>query len=309
MKITRTDILRRMMAGAFTLCFGCSAFAQVPTTVPTSVNAGLVIDAAGPEQRKSLKAIYLIACPDVGFGTGVLLNSGIMATNAHVVATCTEQTLFGISTGNTRVKFSRIILDRERDLALLVPEEKLTDGLKLAAKDNPVPGTTVSTWGYPFGYNGISPLLSVGYVSGYRKDVQAGKSVTHIVVNGAFNHGNSGGPLLISHNNEVIGIVVLTFHFYPPEVKRIIDALLNRKSGIMFGEITHPDGTKEPLMESQVTGMVLEEFYEKTQVMIGEAIAASELTAMMKDHSSELPAAESQGEDKSSNSPGQKHNR
>jgi hypothetical protein len=34
--------------------------------------------------------------------------------------------------------------------------------------------------------------------------------------------------------------------------------------------------------------MVLNEFYQKTQVMIGEAVASSELAAMIKEHSSEL---------------------
>src|SRR6266403_3352983 len=243
MNIRINGFTKSALVGFFGLLFVLPAFAQTPNAVPTSVNAGLVIDAAGPEQRKSLKAIYLIACPNVGFGSGFLLSTGVMVTNVHVAATCTKQNLYGISTANKQVKFSRIILDHDRDLALLVPEEKLTDGLQLAAKDAPVPGTTVSTWGYPFGYNGISPLLSVGSVSGYRKDTQSGKTVKHIVVNGAFNHGNSGGPLLISHDNEVIGIVVLTFHFYPAEVKQIIDVLMNEKGGNMVGEVTHPDGS------------------------------------------------------------------
>src|ERR1035438_1610854 len=66
------------------------------------------------------------AGPDVGFGSGFLLESRIVATNAHVVATCTEKTLIGISTANIRVRFSRVISDKVRDLALLVPAEKLT---------------------------------------------------------------------------------------------------------------------------------------------------------------------------------------
>lgn len=290
MNIRINGFTKSALVGFFGLLFVLPAFAQTPNAVPTSVNAGLVIDAAGPEQRKSLKAIYLIACPNVGFGSGFLLDAGIVVTNVHVVATCTEQTLVGISTANKQVKFSRVILDAARDLALLVPAEKLASGLKLAAQDSPVPGTTVSTWGYPFGYNGISPLLSVGYVSGYREDASGGRAVKHIVVNGAFNHGNSGGPLLISHDNEVIGVVVLTFHFYPAEVKQIIDVLMNEKGGYMVGEVTHPDGSKEQLSESYITAVVLNEFYQKTQVMIGEAIAGSELAAMMKEHSSELSA-------------------
>jgi hypothetical protein len=268
----------------------------------------LVIDAAGPEQRKALSAIYLIVCPNAGAGSGFLLNTGVVVTNVHVVATCTEQTLVGISTANKQVKFSHIILDASRDLALLIPTEKLTNGLKLAAKDNPEPGTSVSTWGYPFLYNGASPLLSVGYVSGYRTETKNNKTVKHIVVNGAFNHGNSGGPLLVSHSNEVIGIVVLTYNFYPAEVQRIIDALQNQRSGFMF-DATRPDGSKLQFSEAQMTAMVLNEFYQKTQVMIGEAIAASELAAMIKDRASELPTATSAPTNGSHQSPVQEHNR
>lgn len=307
MNIRMSCLARSVLVGLLSLICGLPNFAQTPVIIPTSLNAGLVMDAAGPEQRKSLNAIYLIACPDVGFGSGFLLDTGIVVTNVHVVATCTEQTLRGISTANKQVTFSRIIRDAGRDLALLVPTEKLTNGLKLAAKDSPVPGTTVSTWGYPFGYNGISPLLSVGYVSGYREDTSSGKAAKHIVVNGAFNHGNSGGPLLISHDNEVIGVVVLTFHFYPPEVKKIIDALSNQTFGFMMGTVTRPDGSKQELSEAQITAMVLNEFYEKTQVMIGEAVAGSELAAMIKEHSSELPSTSSEPTNSSNKAPVQKY--
>ena len=225
-----------------------------------------------------------------GVRVGFLLDTGVIVTNVHVVATCMEQTLSGISTANKRVKFSRIIRDADRDLALLVPVEKLTGGLKLAANASPVPRTIVSTWGYPFGYDGISPLLSVGYVSGYREDTSSGKAVKHIVVNGAFNHGNSGGPLMVSHDNEVVGVVVLTYNFYPPEVRQFIDGLMKHKdSGFMIGTLTHPDGSKEELSEAYITALILDEFYQKTQVMIGEAIAGSEVAAVIKGHSAELP--------------------
>jgi S1-C subfamily serine protease len=277
------------LTAILTLALASQASSQAAANVPTSVQAGPIIDAAGPEQRAALTAIYLIACPNVGFGSGFLLDTGVIVTNVHVVATCTERDLFGISTTNSRVTFSHVIPDKNRDLALLVPSAKLSNGLKLAEKFNPEPGTAVSTWGYPFGYAGISPLLSVGYVSGYREPVDTGQAVKHIVVNGAFNHGNSGGPLMISRTNKVIGVVVLTFHFYPPELQTIIDALASEKFGMMYEEV-HPDGKKNSVSEAQLTATVLQEFYEKTQVMIGEAVSGSELAAMIKEHSSELPA-------------------
>ena len=128
-------------------------------------------------------------------------------------------------------------------------------------------------------------------MSGFRQDDAHGKSVKHIIVNGAFNHGNSGGPLLIARNNEVIGVVVLTFHFYPPQVKQIIDSLAQQGSGLQVGTMTKPDGTKISVSEAQITAMVLDEFYQKTQVMIGEAIAGSELKAMLKEKETELRSA------------------
>jgi S1-C subfamily serine protease len=260
--------------------------------VPTSVDSTLVLDAAGDEQRKSLGAIYLIVCPETGAGTGFLLESGVVVTNAHVVGSCDDQKLFGLTSENRQIKFHKVITDAHRDLALLIPASAMKGGFKLATKDNPVPGTTVSTWGYPLLYNGASPLLSVGYISGYRVDDSSGSSVKHIVVNGAFNHGNSGGPLLVAHSNEVIGIVVLTYHFYPPGVKGIIDSMSKRNYGFMVAERRKPDGTTEKLSDSQLTSMVLEEFCEKTQVMIGEAISASELVAALKEHAAELPKAD-----------------
>jgi S1-C subfamily serine protease len=265
-----------------------------PAQIPTSVNSSLVLDAAGPEQRRALTAIYLIVCPNVSAGTGFLLNSGVIVTNAHVVASCDERNLSGVTDKNQRIRFSKVIKDEGRDLALLLPTERLTNGLKLATKDNPPPGTIVSTWGYPLLYNGATPLLSVGYVSGFRVDNSHGKGVKHIVVNGAFNHGNSGGPLLVSHSNEVIGIVVLTFHFYPPQVKQIIDVLAKQKWGMMMGTVTKPDGTQEQISEAQLTAVVLDEFYQKTQVMIGEAISASELVEFMKEHAAALPHVSAQ---------------
>jgi S1-C subfamily serine protease len=260
-----------------------NAHAQASTTIPNSVNAGPTLDAAGPEQRRSLNAIYLIFCPGVGTGSGFLLDNGVIVTNVHVVATCTKDNLVAVGAKNQQVTFSKIIPDERRDLALLIPVERLTHGLKLASNDRPEPGT---------GVNGTSPLLSVGYVAGYREQAgSSGKGVKHIIVNGAFNHGNSGGPLLVSQRDEVIGVVELTYTFYPPEVKQIIDGLSKQGSGFMIAERDLPDGTKQHISEAQVTAMVLQEFYDKTQVMIGEAIAGSELAAMIKEKSADLVAA------------------
>ena len=287
------------VVASFSVITTCAAQnPQTDTThsneVFTSVNADLLLDAAGSAQRSSLKNIYLIGCRRgdvVSFGTGFLLASGVIVTNAHVVTPCSGFQLAGISTTNQKVVFSKTVTDVARDLAVLVPATKLDGGYDLAKSENPEPGTQVVTWGYPFAYTGTSPLLSVGYVAGYRNATENGKTVKHIVVNGAFNHGNSGGPLLVSRQNLVVGIVVLTFHFYPPQTRQIIDAL-NANSGteVVFTSRL-PDGTTKNFVESQLTAAVLDEFYNKTQIDIGEAIAVSELRDFIKERSAEFPQA------------------
>ena len=81
--------------------------------------------------------------------------------------------------------------------------------------------------------------------------------------------------------------MVLTYNFYPAGVRQIIDGLSKETSGFQW-TYTRPDGSTQKFSEAELTSAVLDEFYQKTQVMIGEAIGASELAAMIREHSSEL---------------------
>jgi S1-C subfamily serine protease len=255
-----------------------------------AVSVQPVLDVAGPQQRTAIKAVYLIYCAkDSSAGTGFLIARGILITNEHVVGTCREPDLIAIAPTNKRVHFSLVIVDKIRDLALLKPTETLGGGLELANDADPAPGTTVSTWGYPLMYNDTSPLLSVGYVAGFRRENKNGANVKHLIVNGAFNHGNSGGPLLMAGGTKVVGIVVATYHFFPEYVGKVIDDLQKPRGGIYSGfSRTDANGTKTDLSDSQVVGAMLQEFYYRTQVMIGEAISVSELQTLISEKQSEL---------------------
>jgi len=132
-------------------------------------------------------------------------------------------------------------------------------------------------------------------VAGYVQEGPDGKEVKHIVVNGAFNPGNSGGPLLQRQDSKVIGVVVAKFHLYPPFVEKIIEGLNNEKYGMMHGvndangkPLMGPDGQPLQVSEAQMVGAVLEQFYKTTQVMIGEAISVAELRTFMKEKKSEV---------------------
>ena len=252
-----------------------------------SVSAKLVLDAAGPKQRDAINAVYLMVCPkDDSAGTSFLLSTGVIVTNQHVVASCSASELFAISSANSRIHFTSLASDTRRDLAFLKPAEHLVGGLQLADDSDPKPGTEVTTWGYPLLYTDTYPLLSVGYIAGYRQVQAQGHAVKHMVVNAAFNHGNSGGPLMFAQDNKVIGVVVATYHFFPEYVDSTIQTLKQPHGGFMSGafSIRSADGTQTPVMDQQVIGIILEEFYKKTQVMIGEAISGSEVRAALAEH-------------------------
>jgi hypothetical protein len=112
---------------------------------------------------------------------------------------------------------------------------------------------------------------------------------------GAFNPGNSGGPLLKAETNLVVGVVVAKYHLFPPMVRNAIQTLASNKSGFMHGAI---DGNGNPLKDAQgnpvtfseaeITGAVLQQFYNTAQVMIGEAVSVAELRAFLREKGPEL---------------------
>ena len=63
--------------------------------------------------------------------------------------------------------------------------------------------------------------------------------------------------------------------------------MANMKTGIIY-EGTDEQGNRVQMSEGQVVAMVLEQFYKTTQVMIGEAISASELRAFLASKEREI---------------------
>jgi len=80
---------------------------------------------------------------------------------------------------------------------------------------------------------------------------------------------------------------VAKYHLYPPAVKSAIDALANAKSGLMYNA-TDEHGNAIQVTKGQVVGMVLEQFFNTTQVILGEAISLSELRAFIASKATEL---------------------
>ena len=177
----------------------------IPTAAPlNTVNAGQAADIAR-------QGVLRVICKSTRFaGTGFLYGSGAVLTAAHVVAGCSATDLLLLDSDGRRFGVSKIDSDEARDLALLVPSPAIS-GLALPIAEPSVPdlGSQVTTWGFPGGYDGLVPLLSVGYFSGVQ-DFRAKGGTTTVrrwVVNAAFNGGNSGGPLISVEAGRVIGVV------------------------------------------------------------------------------------------------------
>lgn len=246
----------------------------------------MLLDAAGESGRSAVKSVYMIYCPKTDSkGTGFLIKSGHIITNEHVIRGNTQSEIKAQSSFGDVVTFSSLIIDAQRDIAILKPSKELKGGLELHSDDSLLTGTSLATWGFPLGYNGPAPLLSVGYLSGfstYYTDTTKTKIVKHLVVNGAFNPGNSGGPLFISNTNKVVGIVVSKHAPISDFHKSAIEALSKNSSGVVF-TATDGKGNKKEFVESQIVADLLKYFRDLTQVMIGEAISVSELKNLLSE--------------------------
>jgi hypothetical protein len=246
-----------------------------------------------PESKGVIKSVLMIQCPkDNGKGTGFVLSGGnVITTNAHVVGTCSAGDLIGISSvSDEPVKFATVEKDPGRDLALLCTTKPLPFSLELKGDENPQVETEVETWGYPLRYQDSAPVLSRGYVAGYT--TKPGTSVKHLIVNGALNPGNSGGPLIDRANGKVIGIVVEKWRLFSPDIEAVISGLQRPKTATLGGlQVTDVNGVTQGVSNEIAMAIALKEIYDKSQVMIGEAISVSELNAFIKEKRGALACA------------------
>jgi S1-C subfamily serine protease len=177
-------------------------------TVPLPSLAAKAYEAIRPSVV-SVHAVRLEAGKTVdAVGTGVVIvESGIILTNLHVVAGADKVTVqfFDGLESDANVTGMR----PEHDLAVLqaktLPDDLVPATLRSTA-DLAV-GDEVVAVGFPFG---IGPSASAGVVSGLRREYQSpeGKRLlTNLIqFDAAVNPGNSGGPL-VTRDGEVVGIV------------------------------------------------------------------------------------------------------
>lgn len=261
--------------------------ADFPRGSDAPVSAPIDTDSAGKGGPLAINSVMRVICPSIdSAGTGFLHRSGKIITAEHVVHGASEIMVLPVS-GNP-IKAALTASDSELDLALLTPESPIgATALPISSRTDFLIGAPVTTWGFPGGYGGRAPLLSVGYLSGLEtRATAAGKFVGQWIVNAAFNKGNSGGPLLDMETGEIIGVVASKLAPITPSTKSALDALANQSSGLIY-QGTRPDGTKITASEGQIIAQVLNELRGQVQLVIGKAALVGDLRSFLKDHAIE----------------------
>jgi S1-C subfamily serine protease len=270
-----------VFGAAFLLLPGVSsALSDREPSDSVPISTKWLLDAAGPTVRSAVTSLYMIVGQTTQEkGSAFLLDNGWLVTNHHVVKNNAAQSLTATSSLGKQAKIKRIISDPIADLALLEPDQKLSGGLSLGNSDKLPVGVSLSAWGYPLGYNGPAPLLSVGYLAGFAAIVAETekRTIKHLVINGAFNPGNSGGPLIDPSTGKVVGVVVSKHAPVPQTLQQILKAFTDNKYGMMYTFESVDKKEKFQLSEAQLVAQWLTYFHQMTQVVIGEAIAVEEV--------------------------------
>jgi S1-C subfamily serine protease len=260
-----------------------AAAAAAPPGSIINTSAPLQTDSAASSSLAGLKSVFRVICKETNtFGTAFLHKSGDVITAAHVVEGCTHP---AIETDViTTVPATIVRADTEKDLALLKPSKKIdAQALRISSTENFHIGSEISFWGFPAGYSGPSPMLSVGYLAG--KDTVLTKSKKwnpQWVINAAINHGNSGGPVVLVETGEVIGVADSKIAPLSETALNALAALQAQKSGFVY-TARNFDGTTQTFSEGQVIAIVLEELRQQVQLVIGNAVILGDLRSFLKE--------------------------
>lgn len=138
----------------------------------------------------------------LGSGFVVDAKEGIIITNNHVIADA-DLVVANFNDGSA-LDAEIIGRDPKTDIAVLKvdPSEKELKAVPFGDVDTTRVGDWVLAIGNPFGLGGS---VSVGIVSAFGRDINAGPYDNFIQTDAAINRGNSGGPLF-NMSGEVIGI-------------------------------------------------------------------------------------------------------
>lgn len=249
-----------------------------------SVSAPMTTDLSGKESSVAYQSTFRVYVPSKNkSGSAFLHKSGKIITAFHIVEGSTPNEVFLIDNSGKKHSVREVAYDSDLDLALLTSSKHIKgDALQISSSTKFNLGIQVTTWGFPSGYKGLKPLLSVGYLSGMESiKTDTNKRIQRWVVNAAFNSGNSGGPLINIEDGTVIGVVISKLAPIPNMIEKEIEVLKNQKYGFQF-TATRSDGKELKMSQGNIIADVLQYLRSQTQLVIGYATNTSDLRKFLQ---------------------------
>ena len=208
-------------------------------------------------------------------GTGFLISTGYVVTAYHVIENAYK---IECLTPQGWIDLKLAKYSKQHDIALLKPEIKWSKGIdiKLEVIPHLRKGEIVFTLGYPLTYYDLEPILSVGFLS----SIQERNGVKRLIVNAAFNVGNSGGPLL-NLQGDLLGIVVAKSVFIEPLMNDILQVLRKPGVDLVYNTVRLPGGISEVITLSKVIQTIVKWVRNNIQTNIGEAVSVEHLVQLL----------------------------
>ena len=249
------------------------------------VAAPIDTDSAGRGGDIATHSVVRVICLDNSSGgTGFLHKSGNIITANHVVRNGNDlcQKLLLILPDATRMEATIIATDIDHDLAVISPATALTASpLKIASTNDFKVGTQVSTWGFPAGYFGLSPMLSVGYLAGIDAAQLPGGKLS---ASGSSTPRSTGAILAarLFKSKPAKSLAWFQANWLPSlqSRPRFFELLINQKYGMMYSG-KKADGSDFQVSESSLVGRVLDELRRQVQLVIGKAVMLEDLKAFL----------------------------
>ena len=158
------------------------------------------------EYSKGWREAFGVCLKELGIGTsttkGAIADKTFIVTAYHVVANAQSIEIID-SSGHRSIPSLAYGYDEARDIAVLVVNSRIAEGLCLADYSRTNVGATVFVVGNPLG------LLEDSMTAGILSAKRTAEDVPLIQFNAPISPGNSGGPVL-NDKGEVIGMVLAT---------------------------------------------------------------------------------------------------
>ena len=212
-----------------------------------------------------------------GSGSGLIIEGGLILTNAHVAA---NSTFLEVQRhGETQRHEAEVVyISHESDLALLRTKDAnaYKNVQPLTLGDLPKMQQPVEVYGFPIGGNTLS--VTRGVVSRIEKQnyVHTGENLMAVQVDAAINFGNSGGPVI--SDGKVVGVAMqsnfmtenIGYMIPMPIIRHVLNDVKDGKvdgygfHGFLAQSMENPSMRHRYGLNNEQTGMLVHKIYKSS---------------------------------------------